>query len=278
MKRALVILAAIVAMGVVVGCGSNGTTVVNAPAKKDCKPKHQLKTAHAGQLSIAGYFDMPYLSARDGRVGGIDGAVLDGIARLECLKLNVTNIPAAGALTAVSSGRVDVAAGGWAKTAERGKQVGQTIPTYYDYFAIVSKDGISSVAALKGKTIALTAGYLFVSDFQKRFGDKVKVFQTTDASLQEILDGRADATVLGNAEARYYGRLKGLKVAPIPPNDQAPASVLTGISYDLPHTPHDAQLTTALDEDVATLRSDGTIRNALTQAGVTDEAAFTGRR
>lgn len=287
-RRALCVSVLAVCILAVYGCGANSSAGGSSAASAGptpgagCKPKHSFSTHTKGEILVAGAYDGIHLSQNaDGTLGGLDGVILNKIAQLECARIVATNVPAAGALTAVSSGRADLAAGGWVKSPERAKQLGQTTDTYYDIAGVVSKSGFNTLDQLRGKTVTITQGYLYVAPLQQVLGaSHVNTFQTSQGAVQDIVSGRADATVLGYPEAAYLAKKvgHGLQAKPLVVKPDTPKPLAIVLADNLPHTPGNPAFAKALDEDITTLRQDGTIRAALERLGVTEAVAFTGQR
>jgi polar amino acid transport system substrate-binding protein len=97
------------------GCssGSSGTTA-------GCTPQHTFTTVNEGTLTVATYDFAPHTVISGDQLSGIEGDLLNEIAKRECLTLAVDSAGgASAAVPSVQSGRADVAAGDWWRTKAR---------------------------------------------------------------------------------------------------------------------------------------------------------------
>jgi ABC-type amino acid transport substrate-binding protein len=163
-----------------------------------CRPAHQFSTVKQGTLTVSAHPSLPYLDydQATGAVGGVDGDVLKNIAAMECLQLDLQVVPGAGALQGIESGIFDTSGAGWYITPKRTEVMGMTQPFYYDFTSIVSVQGYNSVSQLKGKTVGIVAGSVFVEPLQQVLGaDHVRTYQLADAVMNDLAAGRIDAAV-----------------------------------------------------------------------------------
>lgn len=255
-----------VCIGVIVlasACGAQPST-----GNTNCTPKHTFSTVEKGVLTVVGGDFLPSVSIdqQTGAVSGADGDIINQVAKTECLKLKASALAASALLGAVQSGRADIALGGWYRTAKRAEVLGLTIALYSDYTAILSKTGYSTVSDLKGKTVAVVQGTLFVSDLQKALGsDRVKLYQDADAAFQDVALGRADAWVGGVGEAAlrlkqrpdYKLVQKRFEADPALPWTQSVGEA------NLPYNKDNKDLGKALNDDLRTLRDNGTLKQII---------------
>lgn len=281
-------LAAIGACGaLIVGCGSGDdkdtSTAAGATkaASGDCTPKHEFSTVEKGKLTVAFGPALPYIEVKDGRLTGVDGEVLNAIAKMECLEIvRKPFAGSAGAIQTLQSGRADVLAGGWYRTPERAKTLGQTVPVYYDFTAFVSKDGVDSLDQVKGKKVALEQGTLFAEPIGKVVGaGNVKLFQSADAAFQDIVNGQSAVAVMGSGQAGYRLSQKSdldLQIKPAKPDPAFPPSEAVN-EVNFLHKKSNADLTAALDADIEALRADGTVQKSLNAFGLSAPVNFSGK-
>lgn len=283
-RRRLALLGAAVLAGpVLAGCASSGSTTATGSVAADCTPAHTFDTVTEGSLTVAADVSLPYVDVDDttGELGGVDGAVLTAIAEMECLTIVNSTIHGSTAIGSVQQGQSDVAAGGWYWTEEHGEVLGQTDAVYYDFTAVVSEGGqYSTLDQLEGRTVGVTQGSLYVEELQAALGDDaVKQYETLPDAMTDLGNGRIDAIIAGSGEAGYQlqqqGDGSGLGVQPIEADSRLSASESYG-EVNFPHTMGNDALTTALDEDIATLRADGTVQAALDEYGLTAGANFAG--
>jgi polar amino acid transport system substrate-binding protein len=221
---------------------------------------------------------LPYFSYDESthKLLGADGGIVNEIAKMECLKTAVQVLTGASALQAVLSKRADISVGGWYKTAERAKVVGQTVPMYYDFSAIISKKGFKKASQLKGMTVGCVQGSLFVAPLQKLLGaGNVRLYQLSDAVYQDLTAGRIQAAILGSGEGGYLLKQRGggFILQRAEPEQAFPPSLTAG-AVDLPHTLGNTALGHALDDDITLLRANGTVQRILKQWGFNNPNNF----
>jgi polar amino acid transport system substrate-binding protein len=273
-RAALLLAAALVA--VAAGCGDSKDDAADASAAQACTPTATIPTLKDGVLQVVGPEYPPLFTYEGGKAGGVDGDILTAIAKRTCLDLDVKIQPAAGVIPSVQSGRADLAAGGWYISPERAKIIAQTAPDYADPPVLVSKDGAADIAAFDGKKIGTTEGYLWVDDLKKLAGDKAKLYQSPDAVFADVRNGRLDVGLMAVNEASY--RLaqtpdSGLKMAVMTPTDAIAASQRPSVT-NFPHTKDNAEMTKALNAEIAHLRDSGALEKILVKYGIDGQAAY----
>src|SRR5690606_2999500 len=121
---------------------------------EECTPKHNFKTIEEGYLTVSAPTFPPFsIPEGENQVSGIDGDIVTAIAEMECLKIKVAKVEYATAVPYVSSGRADVAIGNFYRTEARAKVVALSDPLYLDEMGIYSKDGITQIEELKGRSV-----------------------------------------------------------------------------------------------------------------------------
>lgn len=269
-KRPLVALAvtAIAATGTLTACGGSESSVAS-----DCKPAHTFSTLSKGSLTVAAY-DLPPFSKVEGKkLVGVDGDVLAAIAEKECLSLDIKPAATAAVIPNVQAGRADLAAGDWYRTKERAQIVTLSDPIYTDQMGLVSKDGTTSIEALKGVDVGTVDGYLWVDDLKKYLGSSLKVYASPLNMYQDLKAGRIQIGVDSFGSGVYNG--KGFEVKVAEPLDAVKAS-LEGAQSCFPMVQDNAELATAINEDLAALREDGTLAKIMTDNGLDASAAEPG--
>jgi polar amino acid transport system substrate-binding protein len=249
-------------------CGGNGNT---AAGGSDCTPAHKdLKTITDGELTVASYDYAPATILEGDNVTGMEGELINEIAKMECLKVTVSTSGGAGAvIPSVQSKRVDIGSGNWLRTKERTKIVYLSTPLWSDPQAIVSKTGLTS-DDLQGKKIGSVAGNLWNDSMQKWLGDDFKIYQDDESIYGDLKAGRIDALVASAASAKYRFKdapIEGATVVDVKPNANVPQFAAVG-QVMLPSSLDNEALGKALDEDIEKLRENGTIKKILEKYGV----------
>ncbi|MFE4543400.1 substrate-binding periplasmic protein [Arthrobacter sp. NPDC056727] len=248
-------------------CGGSDTSSVAS----DCKPAHAgLKTLAQGELTVASYDYAPATILNGDNVTGMEGDLINEIAKLECLKVTVSTSGGAGAvIPSVQSKRVDIGSGNWLRTKERTKIVYMSTPLWNDPQAIVSTKGLTS-NDLEGKKVGSVAGNLWNDSMQKWLGDNFKIYQDDESIYSDLKAGRIDALVASSASANYRFKdapIEGAKVIDVKPNPHVPQFAAVG-QVMLPSSLENSALGKALDEDIKTLRENGTIKKLLEKYGI----------
>ncbi|MFE4834637.1 substrate-binding periplasmic protein [Arthrobacter sp. NPDC056691] len=248
-------------------CGGSDTSSVAS----DCKPAHAgLKTLNQGELTVASYDYAPATILNGENVTGMEGDLINEIAKLECLKVTVSTSGGAGAvIPSVQSKRVDIGSGNWLRTKERTKIVYMSTPLWSDPQAIVSTKGLTS-NDLEGKKVGSVAGNLWNDSMQKWLGDNFKIYQDDESIYADLKAGRIDALVASSASANYRFKdapIEGAKVIDVKPNPRVPQFAAVG-QVMLPSSLDNDTLGKALDEDIKKLREDGTIKKLLGKYGI----------
>lgn len=184
-------------------CGGNASDSGDNTVSEDCEPKHEFSTVTDGVLTVSSFDLPPFTKFEGSELTGVDADIINEIAKMECLTVEAQPMDAPNVIPAAQSGRVDIAAGDWYRTAERAAVVSLSAPLYVDQMGIISKDGISSIDDLKGKSVGTVDGYLWVADLQKFLGSDLKTYQSSSAMWQDLLNGRIDIAVDSYASAVF---------------------------------------------------------------------------
>lgn len=252
--------------------GNESTEVASA-----CQPKHNFDTVNKGQLTVSVYVAPPYTETPKSptSVGGIDGAIVEKIANMECLTLNAKAIAPAAAIESVKAKRADLVIGGIVGSPERATILGLSDPIYRINMAFISRKGVSTVAEAQKGSIGLVQGYRWNQDFQKIKGLDLKIYQSLDGLMADLLNGRVETGVLDDGEAldalKRKGDSNGLEVVAAKPDDRIPASVVPA-KVVLVSTHENDAMNKALNEDLAILRNSGELSRIIKQAGLGEEA------
>jgi polar amino acid transport system substrate-binding protein len=229
-----------------------------------------------GALTISTYVSPPYtvLDRAGSDVSGVDGQIITAIAKQECLEIKANPVAGAALIESIQSGRADVAIGGVYRTPEREATLSLSDTMYRDGMALLSADGLSSIADLQGKKVGVIQGYLWNEDLQTALGaDAVSTYQDADSMLADLSAGRVDAAVLTSAEAAFRAtQSKGLKVEQFQSTDQVAASTAPGeVILAMPKGA--TEMTTAFNEDIKSLLDDGTIASILSDNDMDESLA-----
>lgn len=258
------------------GCGSTAGAAVDP----SCTPKHTFKTITPGTLTVSTYDFAPHMKLEGTTLSGVEGDLLNEIAKRECLTVTVESSGGAGAaIPAVQAGRSDLAAGDWWRTEARSKLVALSDPIYLDQGALVSTAGFKTVAELDGgKKIGSVAGNLWNEEFTEVFGDNFSVYQDPEAAFNDLAAGRIDAIIdsVGATTARFESKpIQNAQVVPLQPDSRIPVTERSG-QLNWPTKLDNPELTNALNDNIKELREDGTIAELLKKYGMDPSAAEVG--
>jgi polar amino acid transport system substrate-binding protein len=266
------IIAAIGIIGVagagLVGCSSDS----GSSTRSDCTPKHSdISTVASGTFTV-GVTDLPPFSQNvsGGDPTGLDIDIVKKIADMECLDIEFKEATYANSIPMISQQQaIDVTTGAWYPTAERNEVVDFAGPMYTDSMSIVSKTGIKSVSELESlDSVGTVDGYLWTEDLKTLLGDKLKTYQSSVELQQDILNGRLDAGVDSYGTQVYeYKDQSGYQVEITEADDRVIASVEPAQTV-LPLKKGNDSLKTALDEDLESMREDGTLADLIEGAGL----------
>lgn len=226
---------------------------------EDCTPKYgEFDTITEGKLAFNIYDGMPYFGSTGDGQEGIDADFLNEFAEASCLEPEWTVSPSAAVIQSVASGRADIAGGGWYATEERGEIVDQSTPIYVELPTIFAAEETADVESLRGKTVGTVTGYLWVDEL-KSIAD-VKEYQSSDATLSDLAEGRIDYAVLGSIDAPYLlevnSKFSELTSALMEPNDIVRSSSEPQLP-NYPHTKGNAALTEALNAAIQDAHESG---------------------
>lgn len=249
------------------GCSSDSQSNV----AEGCTPAHEgLTTVTSGKLSTA-IVDAPPYSANtdDGDADGLEVDILNKLAEMECLDITYTPSSFAGAVPLITQQRsVDIAAGAFYPTAKRNEVADFVGPLYYDNMSIATKAGVSSVADLESMdSIGTVDGFLWTEDLRTVLGDKIRTYSSSVELSQDMLNGRLDAAIDSVATSQlYYKDDPDIQVKVADKDDRIAVTVNTP-QVIFPVSKDNTALKDALDEDIATMRSDDTLSSLIADAG-----------
>jgi polar amino acid transport system substrate-binding protein len=246
---------------------------------QSCTPKHKItQLVNAGKLTVAVYEYPPFSVTTGNQAGGVDGDIIQSIAKSECLPLQVEVVDPAATIQYVVSGKADIAGGDWYRTAARAKVLGLSYPTYLDQMGIYSKTGVSTVQAMVGKQVGTVSGFLWVTDLQKLLGSNLHLYPNPVALAQDLEAGRVDIGVDSygtGAYAQKRGGYKGIIIKVAQPDPRVAASA-EAAQATLLYTKNNTTLGEAMDADIKEMHQDGAIGKFLSSFGLDPSGANVG--
>jgi polar amino acid transport system substrate-binding protein len=265
----------------VTGCGSSSSSSANATtasASSSCKPAHAFSTLTKGELTVSTYnFPPATIIEGNGKLGGIEGAMLTKIAAEECLKLNVAVNAAAGVVPAVQSGRADTAAGDWTLTVPRVKVMSHSMPFYNEPMVLISKRGqVTSIAQLRNYSVGTAEGNFWNDALNSYIGGHLKLYQSALQAYQDAQDGRLQVVVDGLLGAyQWFKQHQGtdLKYA-----EPAPLAAVTGSQHEQKVfyiTHGNTAMVTAFNADINQMIQSGYVKQLIQSSGLPASSAET---
>jgi polar amino acid transport system substrate-binding protein len=164
------------------------------------------KTVEPGKLTVGFNGDMPMTSWKDGKLIGTDGELLAQIAANLGLELVPQQMEWSAVIQATKSGKVDIMLGSMGYTDERTKIMLLTDPIYYfGTFLLQKKEtSYSTFEDISGHTIGTVTGFTLVPEL-KSIPDvkEVKLYDTSDGVMRDLVAGRLDMAVLDPGLVEY---------------------------------------------------------------------------
>ena len=159
----------------------------------------QVKTIEPGKLHIAMNGDMPMTQLKDGVLSGTDGELMVYIAKKLGLQPVIHQMDWAAEIESTKQGKVDVMHGAMGWIEPRTKIMNLTDPIYYfgTLLAQKSKNNFHTFADMKGHSVGTVTGFTLVPELKSVDGiGEVKLYDTSDGVLQDLVAGRVDMAIL----------------------------------------------------------------------------------
>ena len=155
----------------------------------------ELELVEPGKLHVALNGDMPGTGLEGGELKGLDGQIMAWVAEQLGLEVVPHMMDWASEIESVKSGRVDVMHGMMAWTKDREKVLNISDPVYYVSPVITQPTGQewNSVEDVEGKTFGTITGFALVPDLKRVPGLELKLYDTTDAAIRDLMAGRVEA-------------------------------------------------------------------------------------
>ncbi len=166
------------------------------------------KTVSPGVLTVAINGDMPMTSVKDGKLIGTDGEMIAMIAQKLGLGAKPALMEWSATVESVRTGRTDIMLGNMGWTSTRAKVLSITNAIYYAgrFFAMKADSPLTKVEIgdLKGHSFGTVTGFTIVPEMKKVPGTTdVKLYDTTDACIRDVVAGRLDYAMLDAPTVDY---------------------------------------------------------------------------
>lgn len=238
------------------------------------------KTIQPGVLKVAFNADMPMTSWKDGKLIGTDGELLSLIAERLGLKIEPHQMEWAAEIESVKAKRVDIMLGAMGWIQPRTEIMLLTDPIYYFGTLLVQKQSNKwhTFADMAGKTVCTVTGFTLVPELKKVTGIKeVKLFDTTDGCLRDVVAGRVDIGILDPPLIQYVMQQnpdwKLHQVALDPIIDKYPImstkyNIIMGINRD------NTELHAAINKEIAKVWAQCENKKTMAKYGLSDPSWF----
>ncbi|MBC3924192.1 amino acid ABC transporter substrate-binding protein [Pseudomonas lurida] len=247
---------------------------------EECKPLHTFKTIQPGELTVTSVVLPPFAyddQAR--RFSGVDGEIVQQIAKDNCLKVNHIVTDSAASIQYVVASRSDISVGAWYRTFERSKVMGISDPVYLEQTAIYSRDGADTFDQLTNRKVGTVTGYLWVPELKKLYGNKLSLYPNAVALSQDLNSGRIDAAVntyaIGAESQKKGGVGKDIQIKVAKPDEKVKSSVYPAQTAFI-YSKSNPDLGAAINATIKDLRESGKLASLLTDHGLRADGADVG--
>ncbi|MSP82441.1 MAG: transporter substrate-binding domain-containing protein [Alphaproteobacteria bacterium] len=158
-----------------------------------------IKTVEPGKLTIAMNGDMPMTQLKDGVLSGTDGELMIYIANKLGLEPVVVQMDWAAEIEATKQGKVDVMHGAMGWIQPRTEIMNLTDAIYYFGTLLAQKtaNNFGTFADMKDHSVGTVTGFTLVPELKSVEGiGEVKLYDTSDGVLQDLVAGRLDMAIL----------------------------------------------------------------------------------
>jgi ABC-type amino acid transport substrate-binding protein len=165
-----------------------------------------IKTVEPGKLTIGMNGDMPMTQIKDGKLGGTDGEIMAWVAQQIGLEPKPVQMDWAALIEATKQGKVDVMHGAMGWLEARTKIMILSEPIYYFGTLLAQKEenNYTSFADMKGRKVGTVTGFTLVPELKTVDGiGEVKLYDTSDGVMQDLLAGRIDMAILDPPLVQY---------------------------------------------------------------------------
>jgi L-cystine transport system substrate-binding protein len=260
-------VAAFVSAAVIV---ASAATIANA----------EVKTLVAGKLTIGMNGDMPMTQIKDGQLGGTDGELMVYVAKEIGLEPSPQQADWAALIESTKQGKIDVMHGAMGWLEARTKIMILSEPIYYFGTLLAQKEenNFTTFADMKGHKVGTVTGFTLVPELKGVDGiGEVKLYDTSDGVMQDLLAGRIDMAILDPPLVQYAifqhpeWKIKQLPLKPEP--DRYPVmstkyNVIFGINKNEP------ELAEAMNAAIKKVWADCLNVKAMAKYGLGDKAWF----
>ena len=238
------------------GAGAQASAGADATTSGD---DHLARIKKAGSITVAteGAWSPFTYHDESGELVGFDVEVAKGIASHLGVTADFREGDFDGGLTGVSQGTFDMMANGVDVTDERKNAFDFTDPYAYDHAVLVVRadnDDITSFDDLAGRTTSNSVGSTY-AEMGEAYGATVLNVPTLGETMENVINGNADATINANTSVQDYLKTTGTSEVKIVATDDA----TTAYAIPLKKGSDNDSLRAAINDAIAAMREDGTL-------------------
>ncbi len=272
MDRARRISAGALALGV------GGIALLLAGASAGAAPP---KTIEPGKLNVALNGDMPMTGLEDGKLIGTDGDLMVLIAGRLGLEVVPHMMEWSAEIQSTKQGKVDIMHGAMGWIAARSEIMLLTDPIYYFGTLLAQKEDTnwSTFEDMKGRSVATVSGFTLVPELKSVEGiGEVKLYDTTDGALRDLIAGRVDMAILDPPLMQLaIQQNPDWKLHQVPLQPEADKYPIMSQVYNVIFgiDPEEKELHDAFNEQIAKIWADCTNVKVMAKYGLGDRSWFT---
>jgi cystine transport system substrate-binding protein len=250
MKKLLSLaLVAVLSVSVLVGCGSKASS---KDALESIKDKGTITIGLEGDWQPWSYHDKD-----SNKVIGYDADIARELGKRLGVKVKLVEAPWESLFAGLDDGRYDLVINGVDITKERQEKYDFSDPYAHIHTALVVKGDnteIKSFEDLKGKKTVNSIGSTYMT-LAEKYGATATGVSTLDETIQNVIDGRADATL--NSEdsiATYLAEQPDANIKVVATTDDA-----SDVGIPMKKGEKTKTLRDAVNKAVSAMRKDGTL-------------------
>jgi ABC-type amino acid transport substrate-binding protein len=263
------------------GTGALGAAIVTIAMALGSASAAPPKTIEPGKLHVALNGDMPMTGLKDNKLIGTDGDLMVLIADRLGLEVVPHMMDWSAEIESTKQGKVDIMHGAMGWIESRSKIMLLTDPIYYfgTFLAQKKEHNWSTFEDMKGRSVATVSGFTLVPELKKVEGiGEVKLYDTTDGALRDLITGRVDMAILDPPLMQLAIQQNpdwNIHQVPLKPeSDKYPImsqvyNVVFGIN------PNEQELYEAFNEQIAKIWSDCTNAKVMAKYGLGEKSWFT---
>ncbi len=239
------------------------------------------QTIEPGKLHVALNGDMPMTGIKDGKLIGTDGELMVLIAERLGLEVVPHMMDWSAEIQSTKQGKVDVMHGAMGWIEARSQIMLLTDPIYYFGTLLAQKKDTnwSTFEDMKGRSVATVSGFTLVPELKEVEGiGEVKLYDTTDGALRDLIAGRVDMAILDPPLMQLAIQENpdwNLHQVPLQPQPEKYPIMSQVYNVVFGINPDEKQLHDAFNQEIAKIWADCTNVKVMGTYGLGDQSWFT---